>query len=183
VSPRVVVVSLVIVCSAVAAIVLLRGGDGDPARPAPTEPRANPEPTPALGSTPISRERPEVRVVPPAAKAPMPSLPFAEEVIDREFSSARTAEVRITVAEAIAGAEAIGVVRLTEVECRSQRCQLTLAAEGEGLAQVMARLEDERGFYGKASELALHDAVMGADGTPQQVSMTLLFPTGDGAPD
>jgi hypothetical protein len=179
VSRRVVLVSLLIVGGAVAAVVLLRGGDGEPSSSRSPEAASNPDPTPESAvprsNTPISRERPRVEPAPAVAQ---PSLPFEQEVLDDDFAARRTAEVRLTVADAIASAAAGGAVRLAEVECRSQRCRLTLVAEGDtggGLSQVLARLEDERGFYGKASELALHDAVMGADGTPQQVSMTLLF--------
>jgi hypothetical protein len=99
---------------------------------------------------------------------------FEDEPIDREFVADRSVLVRSTVDRVIAEA-AVSGVRLEELECRSQRCRLTLAADGAGLVEVMARLEDDRGFYGVASQLELHDAVMGDDGTPRHVSMTLLF--------
>lgn len=166
-----VLAGVLIACGVAAAVLLSRGGSAgdDENVPAAGAIPATPDSRDSPGAAPISRDRPHL--VAPAPAVTIPEMPFADEPVDRDVAADRTALVRATVDQAISGAGA--GVSLEQVECRSQRCRLTLA--GTGLTEVLARLEDERGFYGKASELALHDLVNGDDGQPLRVSMTLTF--------
>ncbi|HUH03859.1 MAG TPA: hypothetical protein VML75_17810 [Kofleriaceae bacterium] len=170
-SGRPVLIVLLVACC-VAVVLWSRGSSNEETPPESATPAA-PDRA-AVGSTPIGRERPALV---PSESAPVaPAGPFTAEPVDQAFSAQYTALVQTTVEQAIADARAKGV-RLDRLECRSQRCQLTL--EGPGLMEVLARLEDERGFEGKARELALHDLVNGDDGQPRQVSMTLTFGSAD----
>jgi hypothetical protein len=165
---------IVLLIACCAAVVLWSRGSDEAAPPDSATPATPDTSARIAGSTPIGRERPAVVV--PESAPPTVEGAFAGEPVDRDFAGRKTALVRTTVEGAIADAGAFGV-HLDRVECRSQRCQLTL--EGPGLMEVLARLEDERGFYGKARELALHDLVNGNDGQPHQVTMTLTFGPAD----
>lgn len=99
------------------------------------------------------RQRPELTPAPPE-----PQAPFADEPRDQDWAPAKEVVVTTKVDELLrqvrgADAEAVDV---TAIECRSRRCQLTIAGSDAGKLQALVEaLQDDRGFYGDAEQIML----------------------------
>jgi hypothetical protein len=65
-------------------------------------------------------------------------------------------------------------VDVTAIECRSRRCQLTIAGADAGRFQALVEaLQDDRGFYGDAEQIML-GGMTEQDGR-RELRATLLF--------
>lgn len=128
----------------------------------------------ALESTPrpgADREPPRL----PRAPAD-PDAPFADEPRDDDWAPAREAVVGARV-DALLG-EVRGAdeaaVDVTAIECRSLRCQLTIAGTDPGKVQALVEaLQGERGFYGDAEQIMLGS--MKEENGRRELRATLLY--------
>lgn len=118
--------------------------------------------------TAASRERPpapkRLAGKPPALPAPDPNaappwVEFDDQVRDPAWAEAQEGRVRARLGPLLDGANRgnPGAVEVPQVECRATSCRLLVTGRDEFAFRVFVEtLQDERGFYGDASQLALH---------------------------
>ncbi len=108
--------------------------------------------------------------------AAVPAVAFADEKADPAWAGPQAAEVTRVARKALAGDELQSVAELSRVDCRDTRCRFDVAARDPArLPDILAVLEDDRGFYGVAKELSVVAMERNAAGQPVRMTIVLTF--------
>jgi len=100
--------------------------------------------------------------------------PFAGEPRTPDWADAHEDEIRSRFDAMVQAIGAPRELRLERLDCRSWRCELDVAADRAApFDDLIARFQDERGFYGWAHQLLLRD--LRRDGEQARVTAVLWF--------
>lgn len=167
---------------ALAAVVWMRHRDdasGTSPAPARTAPGAgsgsgaesqapSPVPVPSSGV----RQRPVLEVRDGGAAA----VPFAEETPDPAWADPQEADVGRIARTALVNGKLGDAADISKVDCRQTRCKFdVIARDPARLPDVLAVLEDDRGFYGVAKEMAVTSMDRNDAGVPVRMTIVLTF--------
>ncbi len=140
-----------------------------------------PAPVPSSGA----RQRPVLEVRDGGA-AGAPALPFADETPDPAWADPQEADVGRIARTALVNGKLGDAADVSKVDCRQTRCRFdVIARDPARLPDVLAVLEDDRGFYGVAKEMAVTSMERNDAGVPVRMTIVLTFdrnpPGGDPA--
>ena len=129
-------------------------------------------PARSLASAPRARPVLEVR----DGGAAVAGKPFADEAPDPAWADSQEAAVGRIARKALVNGKLGDAADVSKVDCRATRCRFDVTARDPArLPDVLAVLEDDRGFYGVAKELAVVAMDRNDAGLPVRMTIVLTF--------